>query len=995
MSFATTIEESAPFNVDEYKVSLATALGVSADDISLNVAPSPPVPTVRLDMTVSSTLEDFDSAARQAWKAGLAARLSVSVADIALTITASRRRLGGHVFALAGASPDVDRQRRRLQSNSLQVSSRIRFSNDASATAAQSNLQSATPTDLSTDTGQSVVAVSAQPAVEQVRYDAPSGGKLVAEIRTSGSQAASTINNANALAANPTAASASLGVSLISVSQPLVGTVYTQIPEPPPPSPLPRPPPPPAANTGGGSDGGAGGGSDGGADGGGGTDGGTDGGSEPAAPSPPVDGVGADQADSSGGGGMGVALGGVGAVLALCCVGGFVYYRRRKRKQHEDFFIGAMIAESDSNKGNKGGSGADLRALARRGSKRKTAIGCNVGGEAMSIVHVKGDSQPAPPPATTSSERIYPLGRGASTLDAQQQADWVRRRSSIRKQLSSGAMGGEAPPPIPTAAQTAKLAQLSPALKVVPNSPPVSHRKSSIGQEESLSPSTRTGSFGKRVLASAGNAMSRMLKRGGSRRGSSISGPGSAAAQAAAAMMKRESVIAREREELSARYDVPKQVLHVCKEIRETEAIYIADLQTALDVYARPAVERNLLSRQESQAIFCNLEELCRCAVVLYELMVREGTANVNPEGEQCGVIAHAFIQVTPFFKLYALYCRNYETALSTLGNCKKSSPGLMDFLAMQSQDPRCRGMQLESYLIKPVQRLTKYPLFWKDLLKSVPRTHPDRAALEKADELVRTVSQAVNEKLNEELARIKTVQMLSDLGSVWMAVIAPHRKLEVEFQGTLHLGMRTYQVAGYLLTDYILICQLDRRGKQTPWLLAPLDLLEVNKDVRQSAAEGEGLHTFGAIAPQGVPRSRLLHLLILPTEEHWLELPDEAIAYQIDEQIAALKEYMEQNPPEYDESVGKVEDLVAKLTDKRLNRRGGNRSSVANARASSARQSRATRRASSMGRSIALSSGSDRTTSNRFTDSSEGDFSKTPRGSQTARKSVVTDFAS
>ena len=159
----------------------------------------------------------------------------------------------------------------------------------------------------------------------------------------------------------------------------------------------------------------------------------------------------------------------------------------------------------------------------------------------MSIVHVKGDSQPAPPPASTSSERIYPLGRGASTLDAQQQADWVRRRSSIRKQLSSGAMGGEAPPPIPTAAQTAKLAQLSPALKVVPNSPPVSHRKSSIGQEESLSPSTRTGSFGKRVLASAGNAMSRMLKRGGSRRGSSTSGPGSAAAQAAAAMMKRES----------------------------------------------------------------------------------------------------------------------------------------------------------------------------------------------------------------------------------------------------------------------------------------------------------------------------------------------------------------------------------------------------------------------------------------------------------------------
>ena len=100
-------------------------------------------------------------------------------------------------------------------------------------------------------------------------------------------------------------------------------------------------------------------------------------------------------------------------------------------------------------------------------------------------------------------------------------------------------------------------------------------------------------------------------------------------------------------------------------------------------------------------------------------------------------------------------WSRNLQSARREVG-------GLAAFLSAQSQIRECHGLTLESYLLKPIQRLTKYPLFWKDLLKSVPRTHPDRAALEKADELVRTVSQAVNAKLNEELARIKTVQMLS-----------------------------------------------------------------------------------------------------------------------------------------------------------------------------------------------------------------------------------------
>lgn len=36
------------------------------------------------------------------------------------------------------------------------------------------------------------------------------------------------------------------------------------------------------------------------------------------------------------------------------------------------------------------------------------------------------------------------------------------------------------------------------------------------------------------------------------------------------------------------------------------------------------------------------------------------------------------------------------------------------------------KGLDIESYLIKPVQRLPKYVLLYKDLLKHTDKNHPD-----------------------------------------------------------------------------------------------------------------------------------------------------------------------------------------------------------------------------------------------------------------------------
>jgi hypothetical protein len=1087
---AASVAATEPFDASLYKDNLALAVGIPAEDIILNVAPSPPKPTVRVDLTVAGSAGSFDAAARQSWKAGLAARLSGVTADhVSLAVLTSRRRLGGVVLGRAVlssasaalvASTTRAARARGLQMSSFTVSSRILLPDDSAAQAVRSQLESTPTSTLATDTGQPVQAFSSVPVVEQVRYDAPPDGQVVASITVPPTQTASVLSTVNTLTLDPAAASASLGVANIAVSTLSAGPIYLQLPDPPPPSASPNPPPPPppvaapvaaspvasAPAT---------------------TE--PDPVTSPPAP-PPTDGITTKPGDNTataGGGGspIGAIAGGLVAVLVLLPAAWM--YRRYRRKQLE------LKEASDFYPPNMSQQPVDVNTIAEeerraRRKSRETIVGVDACGKPMAMVNVKPNvvkpARPAglPPRVQTLTEaefieaisgrrtdgqtppQVHPLPsgrskegmaivRGASTLDSEQQAEWVNRRAHIQKKLSKGASmyieadddmetpprfpagsgssselpgggRGQALPPVPSAAATARLAAASPMLRVVhqEGSTPAgdsSRRRSSHGTDEGASPS-RHLSFGKsRVVRAVGQAIQRGLHAVPvpRRRGSSVT------KMPVAAVEKRPSAVLAERAALKARYEVSEHIVHVCKEVRETEAIYIADLQTCLDVYARPAIEQKILTMQESQAIFSNLEELCRCAAVLYELMVREGTANVDVEGERIGVLAHAFIQVTPFFKLYALYCRNYENALGTLASVKKGNPAFMPFLMAQSQDARCRGMTVESFLIKPVQRLTKYPLFFKDLLKGVGHSHPDRPSLEKADELVRTVSMAVNQTLSDEVARLKTVQMLSDLGSAWMAMIAPHRKMEHEFEGTVHLGVRVQPINGYLLTDMLILCQVVRK-KQVPWILTPLSRLSTNRQaqrishicatVQEDAVEGAGVgieqvnlgmgaapapapaaQQVEAPPPAGVPRSRLINLSLcnaddVVEESYWVELPYEAATYQLDEKLTSFCEAAQKasdmaDPMENED----VAALVEKFKDKRFGGRRGARGSVMGSR-SSVRPARASAMARSRRESAAVQDSRRSTgqnSSERYTSSDRH------TGDSPARNSAVTNF--
>ena len=83
------------------------------------------------------------------------------------------------------------------------------------------------------------------------------------------------------------------------------------------------------------------------------------------------------------------------------------------------------------------------------------------------------------------------------------------------------------------------------------------------------------------------------------------------------------------------------------------------------------------------------------------------------------------------------------------------------EFIYNQTLVEECRGLTLFSFLIKPIQRICKYPLLLRDLLKSTEESHPDHENLVKSLQKIEEVVAYVNDRkrLAENLQKILDVQ--------------------------------------------------------------------------------------------------------------------------------------------------------------------------------------------------------------------------------------------
>ncbi|XP_063771342.1 intersectin-2 isoform X2 [Pseudophryne corroboree] len=245
-------------------------------------------------------------------------------------------------------------------------------------------------------------------------------------------------------------------------------------------------------------------------------------------------------------------------------------------------------------------------------------------------------------------------------------------------------------------------------------------------------------------------------------------------------------------------------------ELIQTEERYMDDLQLVIEVFQKPMADSGVLNEAEMGLIFVNWRELIMSNTKLLKaLRVRKKTA-----GEKMPVPMIGDIVATELshMQAYIRFCSCQLNGASLLQSKTDDEPEFKDFLKRLATDPRCKGMPLSSFLLKPMQRITRYPLIIKNILENTPESHPDHAnlrfALERAEELCSQVNEGVREKENSDRlewiqAHVQCEGLIEIIFNSLTNCLGPRKILH---SGKLYKTKSNKELYGFLFNDFLLL---------------------------------------------------------------------------------------------------------------------------------------------------------------------------------------------
>jgi len=132
---------------------------------------------------------------------------------------------------------------------------------------------------------------------------------------------------------------------------------------------------------------------------------------------------------------------------------------------------------------------------------------------------------------------------------------------------------------------------------------------------------------------------------------------------------------------------------------------------------------------------------------------------------------------MTQFFRVYADYVRNYDKAIVFLSTLPRNSKLSEFFMENVTNKPELGcNLTLSDLLIVPVQRIPRYPLLLKDIIKYTPQSHPDYANLNEALDGIAKLADWVNENVRKNQSQRVLMRIQSELEGMEEALMTASR---------------------------------------------------------------------------------------------------------------------------------------------------------------------------------------------------------------------------
>ncbi|KAI8508740.1 Rho guanine nucleotide exchange factor (GEF) 17 [Branchiostoma belcheri] len=221
---------------------------------------------------------------------------------------------------------------------------------------------------------------------------------------------------------------------------------------------------------------------------------------------------------------------------------------------------------------------------------------------------------------------------------------------------------------------------------------------------------------------------------------------------------------------------------HVAQNLLETERSYVDGLQALIEGYLKP------LKRPENAGI-CESELVDKIFYQIPEILehhqhfleqITNRTRSWHPRQKIGDIIVNTFTKDL-LVESYRAYINNFLTAKAAVRMAEQAKPVFSKFIEQCVRENK-EKQGLADLMIKPVQRIPRYELLIKDLLKHTPEDHPDYSSLRLAQEEIRTLAERMNRGEQEVEEMERHMQLLRELEGLIEGVgegelVATHRR--------------------------------------------------------------------------------------------------------------------------------------------------------------------------------------------------------------------------
>ncbi|KAA1127295.1 hypothetical protein PGTUg99_034297 [Puccinia graminis f. sp. tritici] len=239
-------------------------------------------------------------------------------------------------------------------------------------------------------------------------------------------------------------------------------------------------------------------------------------------------------------------------------------------------------------------------------------------------------------------------------------------------------------------------------------------------------------------------------------------------------------------------------------ELIKTEATFVENCQILSQVFYRSL--EPMIGVRAATIVFANIEEIMLFGTTFLSALERRQVES----GSLVQAVGDIVLDYMQGVDVFRPYCSNQANASRILSHLK-----LKPSIANRLNGIRVKGLELEHYLLQPMQRLTRYPLLISQIMKYTDEGSSDynrlANALKKVQEVLTTTNKTIGEQENEIVLVTLSEQLTipgsdAKLNLATMTRFVGRRRLIREGILTKARSRKTFRA--YLFNDFFLLAK-------------------------------------------------------------------------------------------------------------------------------------------------------------------------------------------